>query len=161
VWWGNQAGGVIYPLHLAETARAYERVKDVIRDDDGDGRPEANTETEIRAMLTSVRQVLKGGRFRNVAPVYVKGNRVWELGGGRLVARSHPQARPLYWTFSHNVSRTENALGAKGCSDCHGVGSTFFDSPVIVDPFDRESRQVTVPMWQYCGISANARNAVR
>lgn len=153
-WWGNRVGSMIHPLYLPETARAYEKVKALIKDDDGDGRPEANTEAEIKAMLVAVGEVLSGGRFASVSPAYVKGNKVWQIRGDKLISiAQHPQARPLYWAFSHNVSPAKDAWGAGGCGDCHGANSAFFSSPVVVDPFDRQGRQVTVPMWQYCWIS--------
>lgn len=161
-WWGNRVGSMIHPLYLPETARAYEKVKDQIKDDDGDGRPEANTEAEIRAMLGAVGEMLSGGRFASVSPAYVKGNRVWQISGGKLISiTQHPQARPLNWAFSHNVSPAKDAWGAGGCGDCHGASSMFFNSPVVVDPFDREGRQVTVPMWQYCRVSKDAVEAGR
>ncbi len=153
-WWGSRVGDVIYPLHLSETARAYERVKNAIADDNGDGKPEANTETEIRLMLESLISTLAGGRFESPSPAYVKGNRVWELKGEELVTRAHPQASPLYWTFSHNVSPAGKAWGARGCGDCHTRDSRFLNAPVVVDPFDTEGREVTMSMWEYCGLSA-------
>ena len=157
VWWGNRQGGVIYPLFLSETARAYEKVKHIIKDDNGDGKPEANTEAEITAMLRAIEEVLSGGRFKQISPAYVKGDRVWFISGGRLVSvRYHPQAQPLRWTFSHNVSPTAKALGANGCADCHADRSPFFNSPVIVDPFDGNGKPVTVPMWRYVGVSEKA-----
>jgi len=158
-WWGNRVGDVIFPLHLDETASAYERVKDSITDDNGDGKPEANTEEEIRLMLDSLRATLTGGRFESVSPAYVKGNKVWEMDGEKLVARAHPQASPLYWTFSHNVSPAGKAWGAGGCGDCHAPDAGFFNAPVLVDPFDTEGGQVTVPMWEYCGLSAEVVQA--
>jgi len=158
-WWGSRGAGVIHPLQLSETGRAYERVKDIIKDDNGDGKPEANTEAEIRAMLGSIGEVLENGRFKQVAPVYVKGDRVWELVRGRLVSRAYPQASPLYWTFSHNVSPASKAWGAKGCSDCHAPDSRFFNASVVVDPFDHDGRQVTVPMWRYCRLSEDVIEA--
>ncbi|MGB9618963.1 MAG: hypothetical protein ACPL7K_00965, partial [Armatimonadota bacterium] len=160
VWWGNRVGGIIYPLFLSETAEAYEKVKDVIKDDNDDGKPEANTEAEITAVLRAVRNVLSGGRFKQISPAYVKGNRVWQLVGDRLVSlRYHPQAQPLKWTFSHNVSPAEKALGAGGCADCHAENSAFFSSPVMVDPFDADGKPVTVPMWKYAGIKERAIGA--
>ncbi|MDH7602925.1 MAG: hypothetical protein QHI38_12330 [Armatimonadota bacterium] len=153
VWWGNRVGGVIYPLLLSETAKAYEKVKSVIRDDNGDGKPEANTEAEIAAMLRAIRDVLVGGRFSRISPAYVKGDRVWQLSGDRVISiRYHPQAQPLKWTFSHNVSPASKALGAGGCKDCHTENSQFFYSPVVVDPFDASGQPVTVPMWEYAGV---------
>jgi hypothetical protein len=158
-WWGNRGGGAIHPLHLSETGRAFERVKELIKDDNQDGKPEVNSETEIRAMLDAIRVVLAEGRFKQIAPAYVKGDKVWELVRGRLVSRPYPQAKPLYWTFSHNVSPAEKAWGANGCTDCHGSDSRFFNAPVIVDPFREDGTQKTVPMWQYCRIKNDAVRA--
>jgi hypothetical protein len=148
-WWGNRVGDVIHPLFLSETGRAYEKVKDVIVDDDGDGKPEANTEAEIKAMLDSIADVLRGGRFELVSPAYVKGHSVHEVKDGRLVESEHPQAVPLRWTFSHNVSPASKAWGAGGCKDCHNSGSSFFNSPVVTDPYGPDGQQVSLPMWQY------------
>ncbi len=160
VWWGNRIGGIVHPLFLSETAKAYEKVKDAINDDNGDGKPEANTEIEITAMLRAIREVLAGGRFAHISPVYVKGNRVWQLSGDRLISiRYHPQAQPLRWTFSHNVSPASKALGAGGCKDCHTVDSPFFNSPVILDPFDAYGRPITVPMWQHVGLKRSVVEA--
>jgi hypothetical protein len=159
-WWGNKVGGVVYPLYLSEINKAYERVKDNIKDNDGDGRPEANTESEIKTMIAALRDVLSGGRFIDVSPVYVKGNKIWQMRGNRLISIAyHPQAKPLNWAFSHNVSPAENALGSRGCVDCHGADSKFFNSPVVVDPFDEEGRQVVIPMWRYCGIKKSVIEA--
>jgi len=153
-WWGNRVGSTIHPLQMSETAKAYDRVKDLIKDDNGDGKPEANTESEIRSMLGAIGEVLNGSRFTNISPAYVKGNRVWQVSGRKLISISHhPQAKPLNWTFSHNVTQATNSLGAGGCIDCHSENSKFFYSPVIIDPFDNEGRQVIVPMWRYCGLN--------
>ncbi|MGQ9579598.1 MAG: hypothetical protein ACUVT8_01480 [Armatimonadota bacterium] len=160
VWWGNRIGGVIYPLFLSETSMAYERVKHLIKDDNGDGKPEANTEVEISAMLRAIQDVLQGGRFTHISPVYVKGNKIWYLSSDRLISmRWHPQAQPLRWSFSHNVSPKSRALGASGCKDCHTSDSAFFNSPVVVDPFDTSGKAVTVPMWQYVGIDPKVLEA--
>ena len=158
-WWGNRSGNIIHPLTLAETARAFEQVKERIMDDNGDGKPEANTGTEIAAMLRAVETTLQGGRFPAIRAVYVKGDKIYELRNGFLKADAHPQATPLKWTFSHNVSSAKRALGVNGCSDCHGATSTFFDAPVTTDPFGPTGRPVTRPMWQAVGLKPQARAA--
>lgn len=148
-WWGCRVGNVIHPLTFAETGRAYETVRNLIRDDNGDGKPEANTEQEISAMLHAIAVTMQGGRFANVRPAYVKGHAVWEIRGGRLVSAAHPQAAPLRWTFSHNVSSARRALGAGGCGDCHGKPGGLFGSQVVTDPYDRNARPVHMPAWKY------------
>jgi hypothetical protein len=155
VWWGNRVGGVIHPLLLSETKLAYEKAKDHIYDDNGDGKVEANTESEIRAMLAAIGDVLQGGRFDQISPVYVKGHKVYQQKEGRLTVASHPQASPLLWTFSHNVSPTRQAWGAGGCADCHSPDSTFFNSPVVTDPYGPDGQPIKVPLWQSLGLKRN------
>ena len=148
-WWGIRVGNVIHPLTFAETGRAYETVKGSIQDDNGDGKPEANTEAEITTMLRAIESTMAGGRFPQVRPAYVKGHEVWELRDGRLVHGPHPQASPLRWTFSHNVSKASRALGAGGCTDCHGKPGGVFGTSVTVDPYGPDGKPVAVPAWKY------------
>lgn len=148
-WWGNRVGNVIYPLTFAETGRAFEMAKERIHDDNGDGKPEANTAAEITAMLEAIGRTLEGGRFAVVSPAYVKGHEVWEIRGGVLVHAPHPEASPLKWTFSHNVSKASRALGAGGCTDCHGKPGGVFGTRVTVDPWGPDGKPVTVPAWKY------------
>jgi len=100
-------------------------------------------------MLESIGRMLEGGRFTTVSPAYVKGHAVWEVRDGRLVSGPHPQASPLRWTLSHNVSKASRALGAGGCADCHGKPGGVFGTTVTVDPWDRDGKPVTVPAWRY------------
>ncbi len=153
-WWGNRIGNVVHPLTFAETGRAYETVKDQIRDDNGDGKPEANSEAEIRAMLEAIERTMAGGRFEKVSPAYVKGHEVWEIKNGRLVHGPHPQASPIRWTFSHNVSKASRALGTGGCTDCHGKPGGVFGSVVTVDPYGPDGRPGTVPVWKYLNLKS-------
>lgn len=148
-WWGNRIGNVIHPLTLAETSKAFERVKESLQDDNADGKPEANTRSEILAMLKAIEQTLQGGRFKDILPVYVKGHQIWEVQGGRVITRSHPQAVPLRWTFSHNVAPAARALGSQGCSDCHGQSDGVFGTVVTIDPFGEDGKPVKVPAWKY------------
>ena len=134
-------------------------MKDSIRDDNGDGKPEANTGAEIATMLRSVGQTMTGGRFDVARPVFVKGDKVYEVRNRSLKAEKHPQASPMRWTFSHNVSSAKRALGANGCTDCHGSSSTFFVSPVTTDPFGPDGKPRKQPMWRYLGLKDYVRNA--
>lgn len=148
-WWGSRVGSVIHPLTFAETGRAYETVKDRIKDDNADGKPEANTEAEIIAMLDAIDRTMADGRFDKLSPAYVKGHEVWEMRNGRLVHGPHPQASPLRWTFSHNVSKASRALGAGGCTDCHGKPGGVLGASVTIDPYGTDGKPVSVPAWKY------------
>jgi hypothetical protein len=64
----------------------------------------------------------------------------------------HPQASPLKWTFSHNVSPASKAWGTGGCQECHSTDSAFFNSSIITDPYGPDGKPITVPMWQHLGL---------
>lgn len=153
VWWGHRDGDIIYPLTLAETKAAYLRAQAAIKDDNGDGKPEANTESEILAMLEALRSTLSGGRFSRPNPVYVKGHTVYAETAGKVTKSEHRQAQPLRWTFSHNVAAASRALGAQGCKDCHTTPhSRFLHAPIVLDPYDENGKRSTIQMWKHLKI---------
>ncbi len=179
-WWGHKDGTIIYPLYLKEIQPAYAAVlrsiyeqrypsdkeaepeedipanimEEIVAglDDNGDGKPEMNTEEEIRTMLAALKTV--ASRFDPIEPVYVKGNKVYELdAGGQLASRSERVAEPLHWPLSHNVAARNKALGYYGCTDCHSADSRFFFGAATVDPFGPDGQPVTVPMHKLLGYS--------
>ena len=148
-WWGSRVGATVHPLTLAETRRAYELVKAEIKDDNGDGKPEANTAAEIAAMLHAIAKTQEGGRFKAIDPVFVKGWREFQFIGNQLTAQMSDQAQPLRWSFSHNVAPASQAWGSGGCGDCHGDTSPFFEAPIVLDPFGPDGKPITAPMWRW------------
>jgi formate dehydrogenase gamma subunit len=60
-------------------------------------------------------------------------------------------ATALPWTASHGVEPAGQALGAKGCTDCHGENTHFFFGRVAVDPFGPDGTPETKPMYALLG----------
>lgn len=140
-WWGNRdQEGVVHPLFLREQQAAWGHFRDVVVDDDGDGRPEVNREEEIAAGLRAVAETLAvTSRFTRVQPVLIKGETGWELDdGGELQSfalRGTDLEGMSYVNFGihHNVAPTRQALGSNGCGDCHTTSAHFFAGQLIVD----------------------------
>ena len=65
--------------------------------------------------------------------VYIAGGKLHRLDGGRLVAEDHAQAQPYLWPIAHDVRPATQALGAKGCQDCHSTEAAIFFGRVAVD----------------------------
>lgn len=160
-WWGNRdADSLIYPLFLREHEKAWELYRDVVADDNGDGRPEVNTDDEIFAGLTAVAQSLEGNaRFENIRPVYVKGEKTYELGPngqvvmGSLVGTPLAGASAVDFSISHNVAPTRLTLGANGCGDCHTEKAHFFKGQRVVDLFGSDGQPITRSNGAYFGCS--------
>lgn len=65
-------------------------------------------------------------------------------------------ATRLQWTISHGIEPGTQALGLgiKGCIDCHGKDSKFFNTAVLVDPFGPDGKPVTKPAYELMGFTA-------
>jgi hypothetical protein len=65
--------------------------------------------------------------------VYIAGGKLHRLDGGRLRAEDHAQAQPYLWPIAHDVRPATQALGAKGCQDCHSTETAIFFGKVSID----------------------------
>jgi hypothetical protein len=71
-------------------------------------------------------------------PAYFRGNPVFITGGkafrrdgkGKLTSFDHDAAKPYAWPLAHDVRGAQQALGARGCTDCHASNAPLFDSTV-------------------------------
>ena len=66
--------------------------------------------------------------------VYVAGGKLHRLDGpGKLRSEDHAQAQPYLWPIGHDVRPATQALGAKGCQECHSTSAAVFFGNVAVD----------------------------
>lgn len=65
--------------------------------------------------------------------VYIAGGKLHRLDGGELRTEDHAQAQPYLWPIAHDVRPAGQALGAKGCQDCHATDAAIFFGSVAVD----------------------------
>ena len=125
-------------------------------DDNNDGIPEVNRLDEIFNYLQTLQNAAdKYGTPIATNPVLIKGGHVYHLDSGQQsgvnkfeyhgtginTESSHPFA------IDHNVAPAYQALGAKGCGDCHiklnfGQPSPVFDRLILVDPYDETGQPV-------------------
>jgi hypothetical protein len=65
-------------------------------------------------------------------PVFVTGGKAYKrAGNGKLTKFDHDAAKPYAWALGHDVRGAQQALGAKGCTDCHASGTPIFDSKLM------------------------------
>lgn len=76
--------------------------------------------------------------------------------GWKLVSEESPEALPYTWPLAHNVRGAGQALGAKGCSDCHASGASFFFATVRAEPTGPDGQAVSEPMHKYLGMKRKA-----
>lgn len=118
-----------------------------IKDDDGNGVPEINTEAEIAAML----KALKG---KGTNAVYLADGKAFELSERQeLTSRSEPMAGPMDRPVAHNVRPARLSLGANGCTDCHRSSAPFFLSIAPEKGIGEDGRPEGEPLYARCGKS--------
>jgi formate dehydrogenase gamma subunit len=140
VWWGNRdEDGTIHPLFLREHKAAWRLYSDAVTDDDEDGLPEVNREEEIIAGLKAFAESLQGtARFAAVQPVFLSGEKLYELDGSGGLAVNSLEGTPLEgatyvdFAINHNTAATRQALGYNGCDECHVAEAHFFMGPKVI-----------------------------
>ena len=66
--------------------------------------------------------------------VYIAGGKLHRLdGAGKVLAEDNALAQPYLWPLAHDVRPASQALGAKGCQDCHSEDAAIFFGNVAVD----------------------------
>ena len=136
VWpafWGRLQNGRVTPLHpdVVKSAMAKAKLAPTATIDDH-----------------SVEAVLKVLDEESPA-VYIAGGKLHRLDGGRLRAEDNVQAQPYLWPIAHDVRPATQALGAKGCQDCHSTDSAIFFGKVAVDSPLASDRAVPLTMAHF------------
>jgi hypothetical protein len=64
-------------------------------------------------------------------PVFVTGGWVYKRApGGKLETQWREGASPYFWAIGHDVRSAQQALGARGCVECHANPAPIFDAKV-------------------------------
>jgi hypothetical protein len=125
VWpafWGRLRSGSVTPLHPDEVRAALEKGKLIA--------PLTVDGSWLSADEQWVEQAL---RLLGDDAVYIAGGKLHRLDGGKLRSEDHAQAQPYLWPIAHDVRPATQALGAKGCQDCHSTDAAIFFGRVAVD----------------------------
>lgn len=104
--------------------------------------------------------ISKGYDLTNKEVVFVDGDRYTTDGKKWVYIPKKPYEYSPYgsvFKYSHDVSPAKNALGAKGCIDCHSNKSHFFFGKVMKIPFDKNANPVFEPQYKLIGYNGNPR----
>lgn len=164
-FWGRRTGDGVTPLPLdlvrpeVEVVLAAKRAAQVPpppmeaqeaappADESAPAKVEVTLEAaDIAAVLTQLSEnaAVEG------TPVYVSGGALHELdASGELAATRHAAAEPYVWPFGHDVRPAAQALGARGCADCHTDGSPFFYGEVAPASPLATAVAASIPMFQF------------
>jgi hypothetical protein len=90
-------------------------------------------------------------------PAFITGGKAYKrAGSGKVSAFDHDAAKPYAWALAHDVRGAQQALGAKGCTDCHASGTPIFESKVLPPTLLASATVVPVTMSELRGDSTGA-----
>lgn len=119
-YWAARRGEAVEPLPVEAVRKAAAKALPKPR---GKETPPPLSDEQIIATLTALKTAAGDG-----APAYVRDGELIELdSAGGLKKSPHRAATPYRWALAHDVRPASQALGAHGCTDCHGpTGALFF-----------------------------------
>lgn len=82
------------------------------------------TNPQIRDVLNTLAGAAAG------EPVFIAAGKLHRLVSGKVQSEEHDAAKPYAWAFAHDVRPARQALGARGCADCHSDNAPIYFSTV-------------------------------
>ena len=147
VWpafWGRLQNGAVKPLHPDQVKKALAKGK-LAAPLTADGSWLNADEHWVEQVL----RILDEDSPAQGTAVYIAGGKLHRLAGGKLLAADNPQAEPYLWPIAHDVRPATQALGAKGCQDCHSTSAAVFFGKVAVDSPLASERKVSWTMNRF------------
>jgi hypothetical protein len=95
------------------------------------------TPDQIKAALAE----LKTNKPDAGEPVYVRNGRLFTQ-SGEVPYQQEPAAAPYAWPIAHDVRPASQALGVRGCTDCHSASAPF-NAGIVLTAFDSAADPAT------------------
>ena len=87
----------------------------------------------------------------NGEPVFVAGGKMYRVQKGILSATESAAAQPYSWALAHDVRPAAQALGARGCADCHAGDSPMYFAAVAARGPIEPTHGLSKEMWELRG----------
>jgi nitrate/TMAO reductase-like tetraheme cytochrome c subunit len=84
-------------------------------------------------------------------PVFIAAGKIYRLQKGSLLAAEDPAAKPYAWALAHDVRPASQALGARGCADCHATDAPMYFAAVAARGPVETTNGVNKEMWEMRG----------
>jgi hypothetical protein len=128
-FWGRLRQSSVQPLHPDQVQKALRKGK-LNAPLSSDGSWPNGGEHWVEQVL----RILDEDARTEGPAVYIAGGKLHRLdAAGRVRAEDHAQAQPYLWPLAHDVRPASQALGAKGCEECHSTDAALFFGNVAVD----------------------------
>jgi hypothetical protein len=146
-YWAHLKDGKITPMLPAEAAKSATIPK---QESDDIQRDPYNTKPLVSAQIQQILQSFPENPT-NGQPVYIAVGKLFRLDHGQLISEENAAAKPYAWALAHDVRPASQALGARGCADCHSADSqVYFANVVARGPVD-STNALSKGIWEMRG----------
>jgi hypothetical protein len=104
------------------------------------------TDREIQQALESFPSEPSKGE-----PAFVAAGKIYRVQKGVLSVVEFPAAQPYAWALAHDVRPASQALGARGCADCHASDSPMYFATVAARGPVEGKNGLSKEMWELRG----------
>jgi len=146
-YWGRLKDGKPTPILPDEVAKTD---KVPAQPSDDVARDPYNTKPLTEAQIQPVLEALAADKSAGEA-VFIAAGKMYRLDGGKLKSEEHAAAKPYAWALAHDVSPANQAVGARGCADCHGSESPIYFGAVSARGPVEPGSGVRRAMWELRG----------
>jgi cytochrome c553 len=146
-YWARLMNGKLVPLLPSAVASVIDLPKQKPEDVERDPYNTKPLSTDdIHDALEAMREDSTNGQ-----PVFIAAGKMYKLEKDKLVSEENAAAAPYSWALAHDVRPARQALGAKGCADCHsGNSPAFFGTAIAQGPVN-PTNAVRKEMWELRG----------
>ena len=160
VWpafWGRLSGEAVTPIPPEQVLQAAGEIltpktSPATAEVEADAGPSAEQVTQTLAALKD--------QGADGQPVYVANGKLFSLAGdGTLSAVDHPAGKPYSWAIGHDVRPAREALGSRGCTECHRADSPIFFGQVSAMGPTAIGQSQGKPMLEFQGLCPDLQQA--
>lgn len=147
-YWGRMGkDGKVKPMlpeEVSKTVRFPSPSSDEVERDPYNSKP--LTDAQIQTAL----EKLSADKSKDEA-VFIAAGKLYRLDGSALKSAENDAARPYAWALAHDVRPARQALGARGCADCHSDHAPIYLGAIAArGPVDIGAG-VHKAMWELLG----------
>jgi hypothetical protein len=146
-YWARLKDGKITPILPAEAGKAAKFPK---QESEDLPRDPYNTKPLADAQIQQVLESFPDDPAKGPA-VYIAAGKLYRLNNGKLASEENAAAKPYAWALAHDVRPASQALGARGCADCHSSDSqVYFATITARGPVD-STNALSKGIWEMRG----------
>jgi hypothetical protein len=148
-YWGRMKDGKVKPMLPEEAAKLLgdklpKQTTEEVQRDPHNTKP--LSDQQIKDALAVLAEDKANGEG-----VYLAAGKLYRLDGTALKAEEHESAKAYSWALAHDVRPASQALGVRGCADCHSDDSPIYFGTISARGPVASTNGVTKEMWALRG----------